>query len=928
MDANILKLWAKKSDDSADHYPLLFHMLDTAAVCEEIWGKCLQKSAQQFMAKELAISSESDTRKWVSFLAGLHDIGKASLGFQGKSNAARQELEKLGFDFEDVQDIPHGIVSTCVLPDLFQSKLSPQLAKKLAVVLGGHHGVFPNSEEMQRWRLYLGTREWQRVRKELYENLGELCGIEDLPAPSGEPGNAFYMFLAGLVSVADWIASNETYFPYKTDFTVTEHLNYAKRQAINALDNLGWTGWEPALMPATIQKLFPFIKDVRPLQQEAITLANAIGNQPGLVIIEAPMGEGKTEAAIYLADNWVKCLGQKGYYFALPTMATSDQMFGRVENYLINRYPDNRVNFMLLHGHAALSAEFETLKDKFEVQNISGVDGYDKASAGIVASEWFTHRKRGLLAPFGVGTIDQALLAVLQTRHVFVRLFGLAHKTIIIDEVHAYDAYMTTLMERLLEWLAALGSSVVLLSATLPKGRRDVLLEAYVKGISKEEKKVPPSLDEIKYPRISWTDGSEFHAKTIDTSPDSTKGLQIQLVSGDLPDTDGEYVLGKALQDALAYGGCAAVICNTVDQAQKVYQALKSYFPLEDTDGSPELDLLHARYLYGNRKEREERTLRRFGKPPEKASVDNEKMNVNRPKRAVLVATQIIEQSLDIDFDLMVTEMAPVDLLLQRAGRMHRHKRDNRSASFIEKPPVLWICQPDETKGVPDFGGGTQAVYDYHILLRSWLEIKDKATVKIPEDVEALIEAVYDKQRECSAGLSEALKVKWEESKRKQFKDLDYEKGEAENRYIKWPGFSGPLGRMVSNPKEEDDPTLHPAHQALTRLTGLTVNVICLYGTDTEAFWDRKQEEPVDVNLTPNNEVIKKLLEHSVSVSRFGLTEVIIHDDKNTLPIAWEKTALLRHHRILFFNEQGICSYGNFQILLDNESGLIIKTME
>ena len=624
MDANIIKLWAKKSDDSADRYPLLFHMLDTAAVCQKIWGKCLQKSAQQFMAKELAVSSES-TMQWVSFLAGSHDIGKASPGFQSRSNAAKQELEKLGFDFEDVADVPHGIVSACVLPELFQGKLSTQLAKKLAVVLGGHHGVFPDSEEMKRWRLHLGTREWQNVRQALYENLGDLCGIKDLSAPSGEPGNAFYMLLAGLTSVADWIASNETFFPYKTEHTVDEHLDYAKEKALEALDKLGWTGWKPALTAAKVQELFPFINDVRPLQQEAITLANTIGSQFGLVIIEAPMGEGKTEAAIYLADNWVKCLGQKGYYFALPTMATSDQMFGRVEDYLIKRYPGDRVNFMLLHGHAALSAEFETLKDKFEVQNVN-VDGsdlpYDRVPAGVVASEWFTYRKRGLLAPFGVGTIDQALLAVLQTRHVFVRLFGLAHKTIIIDEVHAYDAYMTTLMERLLEWLAALGSSVVLLSATLPKGRRDALLEAYVKGIRKEEKEVPLELDEIKYPRISWTDGSEFHAKTIGTSLNSTKELQIQMVSGDLPENGGEYVLGNQLQEALADGGCAAVICNTVDQAQKVYQALKHYFPVEDAgDGYPELDLLHARYLYGDRKKREERTLRRFGKPGERCFV-------------------------------------------------------------------------------------------------------------------------------------------------------------------------------------------------------------------------------------------------------------------------------------------------------------------
>ncbi len=931
MDANILKLWAKKSDDSPDRYPLLFHMLDTAAVCEEIWGKCLQKSAQQFMAKELVVSLES-ARQWVSFLVGLHDIGKASPCFQSKSDTAKQELKQLGFDFEDVKDIPHGIVSACVLPDLFKGKLSQQLAGKLAIVLGGHHGVFPDSQTLKEGRRHLITGEWLNVRQELFKSLGDLCGIKDLPMLSTDPGNAFYMFLAGLTSVADWIASNETFFPYNTDHTVDEHLGYAKGKALEALNKLGWVGWKPATKSATFQELFPFIKDVRPLQQEAITLANTIDGHPELVIIESPMGEGKTEAAIYLADKWVNNLGQKGYYFALPTMATSDQMFGRVEDYLIKRYPDDKVNFMLLHGHAALSAEFKTLIDKFEV-HVNADDNsdlsYDKAPAGVVASEWFTYRKRGLLAPFGVGTIDQALLAVLQTKHVFVRLFGLADKTIIIDEVHAYDAYMTTLMERLLEWLAALGSSVILLSATLPKGRKNALLEAYAKGIRKDGKS-SSKVKETKYPRISWTDGTEFDAQTIDTSPDSTKELQLQIVNGRLPVDSSEYALGEHLGRELLNGGCAAVICNTVDQAQKVYQALKPYFPIENAgDGFPELDLLHARYLYGDRKKREERTLLRFGKPGAKVLCsDGKEKEVNRPERAVLVATQIIEQSLDLDFDLMITEMAPADLLLQRSGRMHRHKRDNRPANFVEKPPELWICQPEEIDDVPNFGGGTEAVYDYHILLRSWLKIKGRASIKIPEHVEDLIEAVYDEKRDCPDGLSEALKTKWHESKLKQSEDLEHEKDEATNRYIKWPGFGGHLGRIVNDPREEDDPALHPAHQALTRLTGLTVNVICLYGRDIKAFLDKEKEEPLDMSLTPNDEVIRILLEHSVSVTRFGLTELIIHDDKTNLPESWRKTALLRHYHILFFDEQSTCSYKDFQLNIDDESGLVIQKME
>ena len=193
-----------------------------------------------------------------------------------------------------------------------------------------------------------------------------------------------------------------------------------------------------------------------------------------------------------LADHWAESTGQQGCYFALPTQATSNQMFGRVRDFLESRYEGDQVQLQLLHGHAALSSEFQLLRrnnDRMFTPVYGGVED-DAGDPAVVAAEWFTYRKRGLLAPFGVGTVDQVLLAALQTRHVFVRLFGLAHKTVIVDEVHAYDTYMTTLLERLLEWLAALGSSVVLLSATLPRGRRQQLLDAYSRGLGTEPQEV------------------------------------------------------------------------------------------------------------------------------------------------------------------------------------------------------------------------------------------------------------------------------------------------------------------------------------------------------------------------------------------------------------------------------------------------------
>src|SRR5262245_43847755 len=289
--------------------------------------------------------------------------------------------------------------------------------------------------------------------------------------------------------------------------------------------------------------------------------------------------------------------------------------------FLKQRFAGRSVLLQLLHGHAALSAEFETnLKKGATLLHLTPIydetgtahqhHHHDDCTPGVVAAEWFTHRKRGLLAPFGVGTVDQALMAVLQTKHVFVRLFGLAHKTIIIDEVHAYDTYMSVLLERLLEWLAALGSPVILLSATLPKQRRDALRDAYLKGLGTAindgttAAKVRHPKD--YYPRITWATAQSQGVKHIQTSTQNTRTLHLRHVSVKLPEGQIEtFRLGEDLVEALKDGGCAAVICNTVQRAQEVYARLKPFFPGEADDGWPELDLLHARFLFKDRAERE-----------------------------------------------------------------------------------------------------------------------------------------------------------------------------------------------------------------------------------------------------------------------------------------------------------------------------------
>jgi len=626
------------------------------------------------------------------------------------------------------------------------------------------------------------------------------------------------------------------------------------------------------------------------------------------------MGEGKTEAAMLLADCWAARLGQQGCYFALPTQATSNQMFDRVRSFLARRYRSDFVNLQLLHGHAALSAEFQLMRQQGDkLLTLGEVYGEDEDQASVAAAEWFTHRKRGLLAPFGVGTIDQALLAVLQTKHVFVRLFGLAHKTVIIDEVHAYDTYMSTLLERLLEWLAALGSSVVLLSATLPEAKRDALLNAYASGAGDE-----PSFglsERVQYPRMSCVfPGRPIRTQHVPASPAGRKALRLEWTDRD------PQALGAALRDALEAGGCAAVVCNTVARAQKLYTALKEFFPrLDAVDGQPELDLLHSRYMYGDREEREKRCLVRFGKP--KTTVGDPQ--VERPRRAVLVSTQIIEQSLDLDFDLMVTDLAPVDLMLQRSGRLHRHEGRDRSAGLRE--PVLWVCEPTEAAdGVPVFGheGVDEYVYDAHVLLRSWFAIRDRESVRIPEDVSGLIEQVYG-ARPCPRELPASLAEVWRDSLQAQADARRSHQAKAMKLVIRSPTYADEMMEDFSRRLAEDSPALHEDLQALTRLCGPSLQVVCLFGSPESASMALEGQGSVPLHMAPDCELLPQILRRSLTISHRSLVARLLADGLQ--PEGWRRCPLLRHSRALFFGPSGVAEVGSFRIHLDSELGLLVN---
>jgi len=911
----LLALWAK-TDRSGTHpdawHPLICHMIDVAAVARAMWREVLTPALRERITMGLGLPNEAAAEAWVTYLASLHDIGKASPAFQSKYSQARPRLTATGLEPSHPDKDPgHGIVSMLSIGPLLEERGIPQpVANALATAVGGHHGIFPASNCFGNPKrpLWCGNTAWNAVRRSLAATLAELIDLPDA-APS-RTDHPISMVLAGLISVADWIGSDsESFFHFVDALTLAEptalnaYQTAATDTAGRALAQLGWLDWTAPVETKAFADLFGF--EPRAVQQDVVDLPG-VADGPAMVVIELPMGEGKTEAALYLADRWAETTAQRGLYVAMPTMATSNGMFGRLISYLGNRFPAGRVNVQLIHSHAAIAPELEALQHEPPPIDPDGIAASDDEPASVVIEEWFSRRKRGLLAPYGVGTVDQSLMAALQVSHVFVRMFGLAGKTVIFDEVHAYDTYMTTLFERLLEWLGAIGTSVVILTATLPRERRDQLLQAWARGAGYSTAADPAP---APYPRLSWASRAGIGSREVDAttlSSLSRRELRLRWVDVRLPEDGEPFPLGEELREALRDGGCAAVICNTVSRAQQMYQRLQPFF------AEGELDLLHARFPFEERDEREKRALTRFGKD-----------SSQRPKRSVLVATQVIEQSLDLDFDLMVTDLAPADHVLQRAGRLQRHVR-NRPPGFGDAA-VLWIGKPEAMDGaVPRFDAGSEAIYDEHVLLRSWLALKDRATVAFPNDIEENIEAVYDETRECPAS-DPALVERWEATAEDRRKEQKAEKQQAASKWVLRPTTRRPLWEMTCDPTQEDAPEIHTQLQALTRLALPTVSIVMLWETSQGTSYEPNGRHLASVSSKPNVKEAKRLLGRSLNISHRGVFHDLIAIEP---PAAWRESALLRRHRLVLLDADNQCHTKQYTLELDPNLGLLITRKE
>ena len=658
--ADCRRLWAK----SKPRHPLWKHLMDASAV-------------------SLALPSPAIAFGWsaaeIAFLVGLHDVGKADSGFQHQIPDFSVELVAHGYPVTgDVRCRHERISARFIRGKLVADGLGTFAADAVSRAVVAHHGRWDEAAREV-------GKTYAEAQDQLYRMLQRVLHVDRLPNQVPSDLSAFGMRLAGHVVLSDWIASNEDFFTDSRLEGVEDPEAYlaavqeAAREWVRklSLDRDGRAG-----RPERV------VQTARPIQQALLDSEIP----PGLVIIEAPMGEGKTEAAWILAEKW-RDKGYRGLYMALPTMATSDSLHKRYSNDYLERLGCGE-SARLVHGMAWLRDEKEPEKPPKV-----GEPGDDHS----LAAAWFRPTRRAMLAAHGVGTVDQAMLAGMNVKFGFLRLYGLADRVLVIDEVHAYDAYMSAIITRLLQWCACLKIPVVLLSATLSAGQRSTMIEAYGATGGDPGPNAP-------YPLITAV-GPGKEARPIPVGASTSRTLRIETHSGLLGDARKTAALTAEL---LEHGGCCCVILNTVKQAQEVYRAL-------DLPGDKKL-LFHARFTASDREQITEKVLNLFGKD-----------TTNRPEKYVLVATQVVEQSLDVDFDHMISEIAPIDLLLQRSGRLHRHRRR-------EYDPTLNVLLPKE--GTMSFGGTTY-VYADKPLLRTLAILAGQSEVHLPDDFRALIERCY-----------------------------------------------------------------------------------------------------------------------------------------------------------------------------------------
>ena len=932
-----IELWGKKREVNGvmQWLPLAQHLEDTGNVIGQLWDHWLSDGQRRLI--EFSLSKRVDAKKLSQFLGCIHDIGKATPVFQFRKSysnsedldiALKNKLATVGFtnidDFiikaEDWSSSHHTITGQAILSNT-------GVPEGICAIVGAHHGkpldndsVYKSNESAYTDHYYQSETEsensklWKKLQNDILDwalERNDFSNVDDLPEIS-EPAQ---VLLCGLVIMADWIASNEHYFPLipiEKDLIENQEERYRKGWE-KWLQHGSKDVWESLNCCSNVSQIYKHRFGFLPNSiQTALYDVISHCKEPGIFILESAMGSGKTEASLIAAEQLANLTGRSGVFFGLPTQATSNGMFRRVEDWLksVNSDFQGEIGLRLVHGKAELNADYAHLPHGMQNMN----DGCESTSSsndvnnnGVILNDWFTGRKTAMLDDFVVGTVDQFLLASLKQKHLMLRHLGLSKKVVIIDEVHAYDAYMNKYLEESLVWMAAYGVPVVLLSATLPAKRRKELIKAYMCGLFgfnwRECDKSNVDFETNNYPLITYSDKNCVKQKFIENDASDNKSVSVRKITDDSLHES----LVNELKFLLNNGGIAGIIVNTVKRAQEIYNACVGEFTDE------EVIVIHSQFIATDRVRKEQQICNMIGK------------NANRPARAIIIGTQVLEQSLDVDFDVLFTDLAPIDLLLQRAGRLHRHTIERPNSL---KEPILYVLGTSE---IYKFDKGSESIYSKYLLMRTQYYLPN--VINMPQDISRLVQIVYgDNPLELQEDLNDAHAA----AKREYDSDRNNNESDAETYRIENPKTE--IGRksivgLLKNPivKESDEFAC-----AQVRNSGESIEVIAVkkVGSGYGTFHDCKD---ISQNID-DVEVAMKLAQETVGLPwMFTLNSNRVEETIAELERIrkqkqfqnWDDQPWLRGSLVLLFDENNICKLSKYRVAYSEKSGIVcIKSLE
>lgn len=900
-----------KSDreNGNDWLPFWMHSFDTAGIMEKLAQKRLPESISDYLCAECG--GREKLFSTLKFCALVHDIGKLTIVFQSRIYDAVDfspfadcvELPKSG-SLVNASDTPHALASEAIL-------LKLGCREGVASIAGAHHGR-PSAWADVRDQIsgactavenFYGKRgKYRKLFEALWKEwidfslecagFSELSDLPDMAVPA-------QVVISGMLVTADWIASNTTYFPLISADQKGEFGDYPKRIE-NAWTTIGFPNmWESkarfGLDDEAFKERFGFLPN--PTQADIISTATD-AESSGIYIIEAPMGLGKTEAALALSEILAARAGAGGMFFGMPTQATSNGIFPRLEKWAGGLAEDEQtlLAIKLAHGNAALNEDYRELFTGHSNLNI-------ESDSGLIVHDWFSGRKQTLLSDFVIGTVDQLLMAALKQKHVMLKHFGLSGKVVVVDECHAYDAYMSQYLDMAIKWLGIYKVPVIILSATLPEKRRAELIEAYTDSEKRRAKHTEAHVDKtiadeawkhsLAYPLLTYTENNTVKQKALAFDGENKEVSVRRIIRDEVAATAGY---------AVERGGCVGVIVNTVRKAQEIAAELQSAFP------KAEVIIMHAQFIMTDRAKREEQILKRVGKHSTPES----------RRRLMIVGTQVLEQSLDLDFDLMITELCPMDLLLQRTGRLHRHNRVRPQG--LETASCFVLDETDDS-----FDSGSAAIYGEWLLMRTRALLPNKLT--IPSDIPLLVQQTYDEtNNEMLGELTEGMKKAQEENKLRTGK----KRRSAENYLISKP--SNKKGKCLDGWLDNDiKPNNEQTGEKAVRDGDPSVDVIALM-RDREGLIRiiaDKSETIIPADRPPSREEALLIARQKLRLPgffgrRWKIDDTIEQLEAETQNVfsAWQDSALLKEEVVLLFDEDLNADLAGVQLHYDIKTGL------